>query len=269
MTSSGVGQVTLGRLLADAAVVGVLGPGLLLLAGYSWQRAYFTSLGLADPAAISDPGMLMVRGFWLVLGPIAATALVYLLVWVVFSVQERRALEHTSPTELPLLAWAAAGSLFAAVMALILIKETSMSVFLGYSIFDLLVMVVMLPIMAILIVMSLRKGRISQLFFGRTLSGIVFLAIVLVSSVAAHAQFSGWGDANDLSWGCIDRPAAIFQAEGTGTSNNTTYVVLAHVGGFLYVRDAALPGDKREALAVPESKISTAMYFYLPAEDCD
>lgn len=260
--------VTRRRLLADAAVLGLLGPGIFLLSGYQWQSAYHHGLGISDPAVLADPPYLMMRGFWLLLGPIAATALIYGTVWSVASIQQKRALDHTSPADLPLLGWAAAGALFAAAMALVTIEDASKDVILGYSILDLGILAVMIPVMSLLVVLSLQTGKVSQLFFGRTLSGAVFVSIILVVSLAGHAQFSGSGDANDLVWGCVDRPAVVLEAPGAGLTNNTTYVVLAHVNNFLYIRDSTFTGESRGALAIRDDEIVRASYFFLPAEDC-
>lgn len=261
-------RVTLGRLLADAAVLGLLGPAILFFSGHRWQAAYYTSLGVADPAVIADPPTLMVHGFWVIIGPVAATALVYGLVWTAASIQDKRAVDHVSPAEVPLLGWAAAGALFAAALSLIMIKGLGEDIIFGYSLFDLGVLFVMTPMMALLVFLSLHTSKVSQLVAGRNLSGLVVMSIILVGGLAAHAEFSASGEANDLVWGCIVRPAVQLEAPEAGITNNTTYVVLAHSAGFLYIRDSSLSGTIRDASAIPDDKIILAHFSYLPANDC-
>ncbi|MFA5943137.1 MAG: hypothetical protein WC876_01585 [Candidatus Thermoplasmatota archaeon] len=257
------------RLLADAAILVALAPALLFFMGWHEIRAYQHRLGLHDDSALPQTPDLLMHGLTLLLLPIGCLAVLYVLIWVLVSRQEKRLVEPFDG-EIPLFPFMVAASWLAATFSVTDIGDGTRQLIADFTLFDLVVTLIGIVFASALAVGSLRPGKIGRLLMGDTVSGTIVLVLLLIAGLVLHASSVGADEGSDHAWGCTPYPGVRLQTNIHELDANKTYLLVSHENDFHYIRNPDLPGNITLVVAVPDQSIHWAIYVQgEPVRKCD
>ncbi len=252
------------EMIGQATVLVALVPASLTLLGFVWYFNFHRTLGLLDLRAMPNTFALAAKGLGICVVPLFIILLTTLLAW---AIREKQVRNGRTPWKLE---GVLLGLLGLFVWCVISFFRIASAVGAKISWQSWVMLAGLVSMMALSKFFPKAKRQSPPLpmprVFAQLAGTLVFFVLLAFGSAVA-----GEADARDTMTACGSTLPGVFVAHSTGNTNvksDYQYHLVAHEGGFLFLRDPQLGTDKWTVWAVPEEHVTILAYVPIQREAC-